>query len=326
MPASSSRESGYGQLSLHSDIVKYHNTPADGWVTMDGNVYDITLFLDQHPGGAKVLVPYLGKDITQAMKGETETGTHSHSDFAYELLDKYKLGKCSKEKPVGVKVDWSKPILRQVGGMGDKYHKWVHSFPTTDHTIRLFESDFLEWTSKCAWFVPLVFWVPILISFSLYLLLRTQQPIYRMAPLMAVGFVCWLLFEYLLHKYVFHLHTSTAKWNIFHFLAHGLHHVTPADNLRLVFPPIPATILASPVIAIGLLGFGLCDGLSMLVGFGIGYLSYDMTHYHLHHTVPKNTFMRSQKSRHMHHHYKNPNCNFGISNPLFDLVFKTLQA
>eukprot|EP01006_Ploeotia_vitrea_P028581 TRINITY_DN61259_c0_g1_i1.p1 TRINITY_DN61259_c0_g1~~TRINITY_DN61259_c0_g1_i1.p1 ORF type:complete len:326 (+),score=-0.13 TRINITY_DN61259_c0_g1_i1:28-1005(+) len=325
MAATSSRDNAHGQLSLHSDIVKYHNTPADGWVTMDGNVYDITLFLDQHPGGEKILLPYLGKDITSAMRGENDNATHSHSDFAFDLLDKYKLGKCAREKPVNVKVDWSKPILQQIGSMGDKYHKWVHSFPTTDHSIRLFESDVLEWTSKCAWWVPLTVWVPILLGFALYLMQVAQQPFVRMLPLVAIGFVCWLLFEYVLHKYVFHLHTSTPKWNIFHFLAHGLHHVTPADNLRLVFPPIPAAILASPVIGVGLL-FGLSDGLSLLVGFGLGYLSYDMTHYHLHHTVPKSAFFRAQKSRHMHHHYKNPNCNFGISNPLFDIVFKTLQA
>lgn len=46
-------------------------------------------------------------------------------------------------------VDWQKPLLWQVGYLGEKYDEWVHQ--PVDRPIRLFHSDFLESLSKTAW-------------------------------------------------------------------------------------------------------------------------------------------------------------------------------
>lgn len=46
-------------------------------------------------------------------------------------------------------VDWQKPLLWQVGYLGEKYDEWVHQ--PVDRPIRLFHSDFLEFLSKTAW-------------------------------------------------------------------------------------------------------------------------------------------------------------------------------
>lgn len=46
-------------------------------------------------------------------------------------------------------VDWRKPLLWQVGYLGEKYDEWVHQ--PVDRPIRLFHSDFLESLSKTAW-------------------------------------------------------------------------------------------------------------------------------------------------------------------------------
>lgn len=46
-------------------------------------------------------------------------------------------------------VDWQKPLLWQVGYLGEKYDEWVHQ--PVDRPIRLFHSDFLECLSKTAW-------------------------------------------------------------------------------------------------------------------------------------------------------------------------------
>jgi cytochrome b involved in lipid metabolism len=39
------------ELSL--DQIGTHNTPASCWLIIHGNVYDVTEFLSQHPGGAQ---------------------------------------------------------------------------------------------------------------------------------------------------------------------------------------------------------------------------------------------------------------------------------
>lgn len=45
--------------------VAKHSTAASCWLTISSKVYDVTDFLDGHPGGGKVLLAYGGKDATQ---------------------------------------------------------------------------------------------------------------------------------------------------------------------------------------------------------------------------------------------------------------------
>jgi len=47
-----------------SDVAK-HNKPDDCWVVVNGKVLDATKFLKDHPGGAKAILLYAGKDATE---------------------------------------------------------------------------------------------------------------------------------------------------------------------------------------------------------------------------------------------------------------------
>lgn len=336
-------ESGY---ALTRKVVSFHNTANDAWVIYNGGVYDITIFLETHPGGADIILDKLGSDITEAIQGlvngEPSSALHQHSPFAFKLLSKYKIGQLldgedgadaldGNVDPVTGQqlVKWDEPILHQVGMLGDKYNRWIHSFPTTDHTVKMFTNDTVERLTKCPWYVPLLFWIPILVTeFAHYVLLAGGFDHIRVTtavPIAFVGGICWLLFEYTLHRFVFHLNTTGYYSNIFHFLIHGHHHITPMDFDRLVFPPVPALMLALPFWISAPRLLGVQAGYPWLLGFATGYLVYDMTHFWIHHAVPKNAFLKMQKRRHVHHHYFQPNVNFGISNPLFDHVFQTLN-
>ncbi len=46
------------------DEVSQHNTETDLWIVIRGNVYNVTDFLDKHPGTRKPLLYYAGKDGT----------------------------------------------------------------------------------------------------------------------------------------------------------------------------------------------------------------------------------------------------------------------
>lgn len=46
------------------DEVKKHNKDTDCWVILHGEVYDVTKFLNDHPGGKKAIMLYAGKDAT----------------------------------------------------------------------------------------------------------------------------------------------------------------------------------------------------------------------------------------------------------------------
>mmetsp|Transcript_6086 Transcript_6086/g.25669 ORF Transcript_6086/g.25669 Transcript_6086/m.25669 type:complete len:199 (+) Transcript_6086:576-1172(+) len=126
------------------------------------------------------------------------------------------------------------------------------------------------------------------------------------------------------NRFIFHMKTTGFVMNIIHFLIHGHHHITPMDANRAVFPPVPALIVGGPIWALMHKTLGVRIAYPILLGFVIGYLVYDMTHYYIHFGDCDNSFLKNQKSRHIHHHYLQPNINFGISNPLFDVVFRTL--
>ncbi|TRY69572.1 hypothetical protein TCAL_07638 [Tigriopus californicus] len=70
--------------------VQEHDSPEDGWMVFYNKVYDVTDFLNQHPGGSFVMHEYLGRDATSAFSG--------HSSDAYEIMDDYMIGVLPKHQ------------------------------------------------------------------------------------------------------------------------------------------------------------------------------------------------------------------------------------
>ncbi|KAG9038297.1 hypothetical protein FRB95_002258 [Tulasnella sp. JGI-2019a] len=53
------------KVLVSSEEVSKHNTRESCWIIVHGNVYDVTEFLDDHPGGSKIILKYGGKDATE---------------------------------------------------------------------------------------------------------------------------------------------------------------------------------------------------------------------------------------------------------------------
>ncbi|KAI8970806.1 glyoxylate dehydrogenase [Trametes punicea] len=51
---------------LSAAEVAAHSSRESCWIIVHGKVYDVTDFLDEHPGGSKVILKYAGKDATEA--------------------------------------------------------------------------------------------------------------------------------------------------------------------------------------------------------------------------------------------------------------------
>jgi len=94
--------------------VKQHTTENDCWLVIHGKVYNVTKFLDEHPGGYDIIVINTGKDATESFE---EIG---HSNAAKELLDQYLIGSFAGGDSSAVKTKAAKvqPAVSQSGGSG----------------------------------------------------------------------------------------------------------------------------------------------------------------------------------------------------------------
>ena len=50
---------------MDKSIVSKHTTAESCWVVLYGDVYDVTEFLPEHPGGSKIIMKLAGRDATE---------------------------------------------------------------------------------------------------------------------------------------------------------------------------------------------------------------------------------------------------------------------
>lgn len=119
-----------------------------------------------------------------------------------------------------------------------------------------------------------------------------------------------------------------------------IHSQVPFDSNRLVFPPVPAILIASvfylpfpylfncPRIAIsgGLFGKTKLTHSKAIILYNIcvtGYLCYDMVHYYIHYGSPNGGYFYNLKRYHYQHHFVHHDKGFGVSSPYWDGAFGT---
>ena len=68
------------------DEISLHNKENDAWVIINKDVYDITNFLNIHPGGKNILLQFIGGDITDYFEELHQ------SSILEEYAEDYKIG------------------------------------------------------------------------------------------------------------------------------------------------------------------------------------------------------------------------------------------
>ena len=185
----------------------------------------------------------------------------------------------------------------------------------------MFESRVLDALSRVHPSVPLVIFIPAIVLMAAWGL--TELGVAAVVGLAAGGYALWTLFEYWLHRIVFHFEPEDGLGARMHWIIHGVHHDHPNDPMRLVMPPAVSVPLAAAVFGVLYLIFGSDYAPALGAGFFTGYLIYDMMHYYLHHFRPHGRLGRMLRERHMRHHFQDDTRGFGISAPYWDEVFRT---
>ena len=68
-----------------------HAIPENCWMAIRGSVYDLSAYLPEHPSRPEVILPWCGKEATEAYN--TKTKGRSHKPYADDLLAQYRIGK-----------------------------------------------------------------------------------------------------------------------------------------------------------------------------------------------------------------------------------------
>jgi sterol desaturase/sphingolipid hydroxylase (fatty acid hydroxylase superfamily) len=195
--------------------------------------------------------------------------------------------------------------------------------PHTKGTKALFKNPVLERLTRTHIAIPLILFSTISTILIVYGINQGYINAVNAPLLFVAGLLAFTLIEYIMHRFLFHLQPKTDKQEKFAYTVHGVHHDYPKDKDRLAMPP-PLSIVISALffglywLIMGNLVYGF------LPGFLMGYASYLWVHYMVHAFKPPKNFFKVLWVHHGIHHYKDQHNAFGVSSPLWDVVFGTM--
>lgn len=144
-----------------------------------------------------------------------------------------------------------------------------------------------------------------------------QASAWTVVPLVALGVIIWMLAEYLIHRFLFH---DVALFR----RMHDVHHAHPRDYVGIASWGTFAAF-SVPWIALAVC-FGVIVASAITAGIICGYLFYIAIHDRMHHGN-RSAFGRYMAFMFRHHagHHRGGECNYGVSSPVFDIVFRTYR-
>lgn len=188
---------------------------------------------------------------------------------------------------------------------------------------QLFRNPVLEALTKTH---PLVIWgmyTPIMIYMLYYAGETLGFSTLQVFLTWVFGIFAWTIFEYIAHRWLFHMTPDSERGKKIAYIMHGNHHHFPRDKQRLFMPPVPSLILSSLIFSVQYLIMGKV-AFMFFPGFILGYLMYGSMHYAIHAWNPPFRFMKPLWRNHHLHHYKDEHRGFGVSTTIWDRVFGTM--
>ncbi len=183
--------------------------------------------------------------------------------------------------------------------------------------------QFLEIFTRTHILVPVTLFVVIAIGLMGYAFQENLLNPLNLASLFFGGLLFFTLFEYIMHRYTFHMSTNTKLKATIQYAFHGIHHEYPKDKGRLAMPPLLSLTISTVLFLLFRLAMGNYV-FGFLAGFLVGYSAYLGVHYMVHAFRAPNNIFKVLWINHGIHHYKDDHLAYGVSSPLWDWVFGTL--
>lgn len=167
---------------------------------------------------------------------------------------------------------------------------------------------------------------PILLLY-VYVLSLSSTPFYKLIISYFLGCICWSLFEYFVHRIVYHKRTKNKNLQWYLDAMH-LHHHKNLKDYRvlnagyLLIYPLTLIVLFITYIIVG--------KIDLVASFGLGmtlyYLFYEYVHYQIHYKVHHSGYFNFIQKYHLYHHYNNWKKNYGNTTTIWDRVFNTYDS
>lgn len=90
LPAAPDSVATAADRRISASEIARHSTATDCWMSIRGQVYDFSGYIQSHPTRPEVITAWCGKEATQAF--DTKMLGRPHSPYASELLAKYRIG------------------------------------------------------------------------------------------------------------------------------------------------------------------------------------------------------------------------------------------
>ncbi len=203
-------------------------------------------------------------------------------------------------------------------------YKAIHDIkPRNDKAAKMFENPMLDRLTNSHTAIPITMLVMFGLVFLYWGSTHATLNIGQYAGLIAIGILSWTLFEYLMHRFLYHMLPTNDLKGWIQYNMHGLHHEYPKDKSRLAMPPLAIIVIAFMFLFLFKLIIGDAT-YGFTPGFLFGYAGYLSVHYIVHAFQPPKNAFKVLWVNHGIHHYKDPDVAFGVSSPLWDHVFRTL--
>lgn len=222
-------------------------------------------------------------------------------------------------------------MLRSVSELSPLHERWltevcVHAAlgeAPRQQSIQVFRNPFMDrWLGRTHPAVPALLFSPLIVASAFFA--HSRLVLWGWVGAFLGGLLGLTLLEYLLHRFVLHRRVGPDRASrIAAFLHHGYHHVYPNDEGRLVLPPMVTLPFAVVVFAVYALVLPTGVAAAAFAGTATGYVAYDSMHWWLHHGRARSRVGRWLKRYHLLHHHHQEGGRFGVSSPLWDLVFGT---
>ena len=128
----------------------------------------------------------------------------------------------------------------------------------------------------------------------------------------ALGLFLWTFIEYAIHGFLSHIFETFAT------PLHAEHHRDP-HAVFTVGAWLPTAAVSVVIFGV----FGLTPATTVWLGIVAGFLAYEFFHYRIHFMAPICAMEERLRQRHLAHHFRAPDEIFGVTNRIWDRIFRS---